>query len=159
MARQELTGGRVTRGRLASAPAVGAGLGGLSVASRLHERGVDVCLVDRGGPGAGASAANGGFVLIGHASGYPAMRRRLGRMPDRPAEPPEPDPAAWSGRTVFVVAGEASGDLLAARVVKALKDRCPDVRVRGYAGPKAAAGSMGITISSAFFSMPGAIFI
>ncbi len=68
-----------------------------------------------------------------------AMRRRLVRMPDHPADPPAPDPSFWAGRTVFVVAGEPSGDALASRVVRALKARCPDARVRGYAGPLTAA--------------------
>ncbi len=63
------------------------------------------------------------------------LRRRLERSDACPVgEPPAPDPAAWAGRTIFVVAGEASGDRLAARVVSALRERCPDLRVRGYAG-------------------------
>jgi lipid-A-disaccharide synthase len=68
------------------------------------------------------------------------LRARLerGRL-DPPAEPPPPDPARWAGRTVFVVAGEPSGDRLAAPVVAALRRLCPGLRVRGYAGPACAA--------------------
>ena len=58
------------------------------------------------------------------------MRRRLEEAPPRPAEPPDPDPAAWAGKTVFVVAGEPSGDRLAARVVTALHARAPGLVVR-----------------------------
>jgi lipid-A-disaccharide synthase len=72
----------------------------------------------------------------------PLARRRLSRAlsgtPSPPVEPPPPDPAAWAGKTVFVVAGEASGDRLAARVVEALERRAPGLVVRGYAGPACA---------------------
>lgn len=73
----------------------------------------------------------------------PRARRRLAAQLRAPApapdEAPAPDPAAWAGRTVFVVAGEPSGDRLAARVVAALKARAPGLRVRGYGGPALAA--------------------
>ena len=59
-------------------------------------------------------------------------RRRLGAPPTPPADPPPTPP---QGGTVFVVAGEASGDELAARVIRRLKERDPSVRVRGYGGP------------------------
>src|SRR5689334_12321185 len=63
------------------------------------------------------------------------MRRRLSEPPPRPAEPPEVDAAAWRGKTVFVVAGEPSGDRLAARVATALRAAAPGLVVRGYGGP------------------------
>ena len=63
------------------------------------------------------------------------LSRRLRLDPGPPADPPVPDAAAWAGKTVFVVAGEASGDRLAAPVVRAMLGHCPDLVVRGYAGP------------------------
>ncbi|MDA1195773.1 MAG: hypothetical protein O2894_11385, partial [Planctomycetota bacterium] len=60
-------------------------------------------------------------------------RRKLQGEPARPAPPPAFDVPA-SG-TVFVVAGEASGDVLGAAVVARLKQDAPHVRVRGYGGP------------------------
>jgi lipid-A-disaccharide synthase len=76
----------------------------------------------------------------------PRARRRLRATVERArgaatpaAGPPPTDAAAWAGRTVFVVAGEASGDRLAARAVEAIRRRAPGVRVRGYAGPATAA--------------------
>lgn len=69
----------------------------------------------------------------------PRARRRLAALLTHPAvapdEPPVPDPAAWAGKTLFVVAGEPSGDRLAARVVEALARRAPGLRVRGFGGP------------------------
>ncbi len=55
------------------------------------------------------------------------------------APPTDPAPTTWAGKTVFVVAGEPSGDRLAARVVAALRRLAPTARVRGYAGPATAA--------------------
>lgn len=77
----------------------------------------------------------------------PWVKRRFRRCLEQPTpdldEPPAPDPHEWAGRTVFVVAGEPSGDQLAAHVVAAMKKRCPQVRVRGYAGARtAAAGAL-----------------
>lgn len=73
----------------------------------------------------------------------PRARRRLAARLREPARPPDeappPDPAAWAGKTVFVVAGEPSGDRLAARVVTALRARAPGLTVRGYGGPALAA--------------------
>jgi lipid-A-disaccharide synthase len=63
------------------------------------------------------------------------MRRRLQEPPPRPEEPPAVDAAAWRGKTLFVVAGEPSGDRLAARVVSAVRARAPGLIVRGYGGP------------------------
>ena len=61
-------------------------------------------------------------------------RRRLGGEPPPPTDAPAlTTPPA--GGTIFVVAGEASGDELAASVVRDLRARAPDVRVRGYGGP------------------------
>ena len=75
-------------------------------------------------------------------------RRSPGRSPSRPA----PDAAAWAGRTVFVVAGEASGDEIAARVVEAMRRRCPRPRVRGYAGPATAAA--GARLDTTYVATP-----
>ncbi len=73
----------------------------------------------------------------------PLARRRLRRLlatpPPAPASPPAPDAKAWAGKTVFVVAGEPSGDRLAARVVSAIRRAAPGVRVRGFGGPALAA--------------------
>jgi lipid-A-disaccharide synthase len=69
----------------------------------------------------------------------PVARRRLRRLLERPAPRPDDAPpvdaARWAGRTVFVVAGEPSGDRIAARVVAAIRRAAPGARVRGYAGP------------------------
>lgn len=69
----------------------------------------------------------------------PRARRRLTRQlaiaPRAMDGGPAVDPAAWAGKTVFVVAGEPSGDRLAARVVTALHAIAPGVRVRGFGGP------------------------
>ncbi|MHC4822242.1 MAG: lipid-A-disaccharide synthase [Planctomycetota bacterium] len=70
-----------------------------------------------------------------------AERRRvaaaLGKWGAAPESPPKVDTAdkPW---TVFVIAGEASGDRLAASVVKRLKRRHKGVRVRGFGGPRMA---------------------
>lgn len=71
-----------------------------------------------------------------------ARRRLAARLLEpsaAPDEAPAPDPAAWAGKTVFVVAGEPSGDRLAARVVTAMRARAPGLVVRGYGGPALAA--------------------
>jgi len=65
------------------------------------------------------------------------LRRRLRATAGDPADPPAPEAAAWSGREVFVVAGEASGDRLVAPVVRSLRAACPGLEVRGYAGAAA----------------------
>ena len=61
-------------------------------------------------------------------------RRKLGGEPAAPTDAPAladlPENA-----TIFIVAGEASGDELAASVVRELRARAPDVRIRGYGGP------------------------
>jgi glycine/D-amino acid oxidase-like deaminating enzyme len=62
---------------------VGAGLSGLATARALRARGRRPVLVDRQGPGAGASARNGGFVLVTHVFSYPEQRRRLGPVAAR----------------------------------------------------------------------------
>jgi len=41
--------------------------------------------------------------------------------------------------TIFFSVGEPSGDLHGANLIRQLRDRCPDVRVVGYGGPKMAA--------------------
>ena len=65
-------------------------------------------------------------------------RRKLGRGSVAPVDPPEPVAGVGGGRTVFLVAGEASGDQLASRVVRRLREQAPGLRVRGYAGPACA---------------------
>lgn len=57
---------------------VGAGLAGISAALALQDRGVDVLVIERDGPGHGASGRNAGFLLLAHVFDLPAMRRRLG---------------------------------------------------------------------------------
>ena len=61
-------------------------------------------------------------------------RRRLGGEPAAPTDAP-PLADLPEGATVFVVAGEASGDELAASVIRELRRAAPGVRVRGYGGP------------------------
>ena len=63
------------------------------------------------------------------------LRRRLQADPPPPSEPQGIDAAAWSGRRIFVVAGEASGDRLAARVVAAARTLAPEAAFEGYGGP------------------------
>lgn len=62
-------------------------------------------------------------------------RKRLGGTPPPLADAPESAAALCEGATVFVVAGEASGDQLAARVIARAREACPGLRVRGYGGP------------------------
>ncbi len=73
----------------------------------------------------------------------PMARRRLRRLLAEPAAGPDAAPtvdaASWADKSVFVVAGEPSGDRLAARVVTEILRQAPGVRVRGYAGPAVAA--------------------
>lgn len=47
-----------------------------------------------------------------------------------------------SGRQVYIVAGDPSGDLLAAGVVRAWREREPDIRFTGAGGPQLAAAGM-----------------
>ena len=58
---------------------VGAGVVGLSAALELERRGVRVIVVDRHGPGAGASSRNAGFLMRGAAEHYGAAVRAWGR--------------------------------------------------------------------------------
>lgn len=58
---------------------VGLGGSGLTAAAQLAEAGVDVLAVDAGGPGAGASGRNGGFLLAGLAEAHHEVRARIGR--------------------------------------------------------------------------------
>ncbi len=73
----------------------------------------------------------------------PGVRRRLRRLLAAPPAPPAPsapiEASAWAGKTIFVLAGEPSGDRLAAPVVRALKRLAPGARLRGYAGAACAA--------------------
>ena len=71
----------------------------------------------------------------------PWLRRRTARAL-RAATPPvlgPPqviDPASLEGvRTIFLVAGEPSGDRMAARIVEELRRVAPHIEIRGYAGP------------------------
>lgn len=58
---------------------IGAGFTGLSAALHLAGLGIDVCLLEAGTPGWGASGRNGGFCSTGAAKlPWPAMVRRYG---------------------------------------------------------------------------------
>lgn len=78
----------------------------------------------------------------------PWFRRRLRRALE--SAPPSPAPTVDSlaaalaghdlrGRRIFLVAGEESGDRMAARIIEALRERAPDVEIVGYGGPASAA--------------------
>jgi lipid-A-disaccharide synthase len=71
-------------------------------------------------------------------------RRRLARPAPPPASPPAIDAAAAGRATVFVVAGEASGDVLAASIVRRMKAAAPGLTVRGYGGPACAAAGVAL---------------
>jgi gamma-glutamylputrescine oxidase len=58
---------------------IGAGVGGLSCARRLAQRGVDTLVLERDTVAGGASGRNGGFLLAGMAAFYPDARERYGR--------------------------------------------------------------------------------
>lgn len=58
---------------------VGAGICGLGVALALERRGLDVALLDRAHPGAGASGRNAGFLMRGCAENYHAATENYGR--------------------------------------------------------------------------------
>lgn len=79
------------------------------------------------------------FALVGPVRRLVLRQRYRARLArhvgEPPVEPALPDPARWAGRTLFVVAGEASGDRLLAPVVREMLRLCPGLRVRGYAGP------------------------
>ncbi len=66
-------------------------------------------------------------------------RKLLGGTPPPLADAPATAAGLCDGATVFVVAGEASGDQLAARVIRRAREACPGLRVRGYGGPALAA--------------------
>ncbi len=65
-------------------------------------------------------------------------RKRLAGAAHDLATPPAIAADNLADKTVFVVAGEASGDRLAATVVRELRAQAPGVTVRGYAGPACA---------------------
>lgn len=67
------------------------------------------------------------------------LRRRLQEVPQPPIDPAPIDPARWKGRSIFIVAGEPSGDRLGARVLLAMRRMAPDADVSGYGGPALAA--------------------
>lgn len=69
-------------------------------------------------------------------------RRRLSAPAEPLAAPPALAADAGEGRTVFVVAGEPSGDRLAAAVVEQMRVAAPGLRVRGYGGPACAAAGV-----------------
>ena len=48
-------------------------------------------------------------------------------------------------RKVFIVAGEASGDLYAGQVVRALRERSPEMEIRGWGGDEMAAEGAVVT--------------
>lgn len=56
-----------------------------------------------------------------------------------PPPPPAPRPAKPKSGRVFVLAGEPSGDRIAAGAVEALLRRNPDLKVRGFGGARLAA--------------------
>jgi len=58
---------------------VGAGICGIGVALALERRGLDVVLLDRAHPGAGASGRNAGFLMRGCAENYHAAIETYGR--------------------------------------------------------------------------------
>ncbi len=57
---------------------IGAGVGGLSCARRLAQRGIETLVLERDTVAGGASGRNGGFLLAGMAAFYPDARERLG---------------------------------------------------------------------------------
>lgn len=70
---------RLERPTAAEVVVIGHGGAGLTAAALLAEAGVDVVALDAGGPGAGASGRNGGFLLAGLAPPHHEVRARLGR--------------------------------------------------------------------------------
>jgi lipid-A-disaccharide synthase len=46
------------------------------------------------------------------------------------------DTSTNNPRRIFVIAGEASGDLHASNLIRALRDRAPDLEFEGFGGPK-----------------------
>lgn len=57
--------------------------------------------------------------------------------------------------TIALVAGEASGDLIGAHLVEALKARCPDLRFEGIAGPRMIAAGVKALFPSEKLSVGG----
>ena len=57
---------------------IGAGVGGLSCARRLAQRGIETLVLERDTVAGGASGRNGGFLLAGMAEFYPDARDRHG---------------------------------------------------------------------------------
>jgi gamma-glutamylputrescine oxidase len=57
---------------------IGAGVGGLSCARRLAQRGLETLVLERDTVAGGASGRNGGFLLAGMAAFYPDARERYG---------------------------------------------------------------------------------
>jgi gamma-glutamylputrescine oxidase len=58
---------------------IGAGVGGLSCARALAQRGVETIVIERDVAAGGASGRNGGFLLAGMAAFYVDARERYGR--------------------------------------------------------------------------------
>lgn len=78
---------------------------------------------------------------------HPWMRRRFERRlatqaPRAPMDAPSFDPRAWSGKRVFLLIGEASGDRLMAPVVSELRRLAPDATICGYGAPACEAAGM-----------------
>jgi len=70
---------RLTGTRRCRVAVIGGGLAGIATALGLVERGEsDVCVLDAGGPGAGASGRNGGFVFAGYSLDNNALIAQLG---------------------------------------------------------------------------------
>ncbi len=57
---------------------IGAGVGGLSCARRLAQRGIETIVLERDTVAAGASGRNGGFLIAGLAAFYADARERYG---------------------------------------------------------------------------------
>jgi glycine/D-amino acid oxidase-like deaminating enzyme len=69
----------LTQTRQCEVAIIGGGYTGLSAALELAESGIDVCLLEAGHIGWGASGRNGGFACIGsHKLGYRTMIKRYG---------------------------------------------------------------------------------
>jgi lipid-A-disaccharide synthase len=65
------------------------------------------------------------------------FRRRVRALLETTVDVDEPEAGGTKG-TVYVIAGEDSGDLHAANLVRGILERAPDVEVRGMGGPRMA---------------------
>jgi lipid-A-disaccharide synthase len=97
--------------------------------------------VATGVAGALLSSVPFGANVVRSAFTAGSERRRVEEALSRwdPPPGPAPPPLGPRGGSLFVVAGEPSGDRIAAGAVAALLHRHPGVRVRAYGGPRLAA--------------------